>query len=100
MGDKYDFEVRLSRKEYSVLIDIRGLEEIAHQMRMCAKPHENGDCTIQGSHYAFDALLRDLDEEIDMGLAPKKNLPALRRIREYITPDYDKNEEPYTTHPE
>ena len=90
MGDKYDFEVRLSRKEHSALMHIRGLEENAHLLRMCAERHENGDSTLQGSHEDFDALLRDLNVEIDVGLAPKKNLPALRRIREYITPDYEK----------
>ena len=81
-------------------MDIRGLKMSAHDMVMCAQRHDNGGSTLQGSHEAFDALLTNLDEEIDLGLAPKKNLPALRRIREYITPDYDGTDEPYTASPE
>jgi hypothetical protein len=94
VSSKCDFEVRLTRKEYSALMDIRGCDERAHTMIMCAKLHEDGDWMLQGPHEAFDALLVNLHEEIGLGLAPKKNLPALRRIREYITPDYDDGEEP------
>ena len=97
MADKYDFEVRLSPREYSALMDIRGLDEEAHTMRMCAKSDENGHWTLQGSHAAFDVLLSDLDMEIEERMAPTKNLPALRRIRDYITPLEDGAEEPYTT---
>jgi hypothetical protein len=100
MSDKYDFEVRLTRKEYSALTDIRGLDDGPHSMRMCAEHHENGDATIQGSHDDFDALLRNLDEEIEEGFAPKKNPPALRRIREYITPQEGDDDAPYTASPE
>ena len=99
MAGKYDFEVRLSAREYSALMDIRGLEEEAHMMCMCAKSDESSRWTLQGSHTAFDALLRDLDMEIEERMAPTKNLPALRRIRDYITPQEDDRGEPYTTSP-
>lgn len=98
MANKFDFDVRLTRKEYSALSDIRGLEEASHMMVMTADIQENGERILQGSHDDFDALLRDLNMEIDEGLAPRKNLPALRRIRDFITPEED-NEGSYTLHP-
>lgn len=61
-------------------------------MVMCASPREDDDWILQGSHDDFDALLRDLDEEIEYGLSPKKNMPALRRVRKYITPEGDDGE--------
>lgn len=97
MSQKYDFEIRLTRREYLALMDIRGLEPEAHAMVMCASLQKHGDWILQGSHDAFDALLRDLDMEIEEQVAPKKNIPALQRIRESITPDDD--EAAYTTQP-
>ena len=86
MTRTYDFEVSLSQKEYSVLMDIRGLESNAHSLVMLAKLQEGKRYLLRGSHEEFDSLLRDLEMEIEVELSPKKNLPALRRIREYITP--------------
>jgi len=87
MAAKYDFEIDLSEKEYSALMDIRGLKSDAHMMVMCAGTLANGGWRLQGSHDAFDDLLSDIWVEIEEGLAPKKNLPALRRIAKYITPE-------------
>jgi len=86
MTRTYDFEVSLSQKEYSVLMDIRGLESKAHFLVMTAKLQEGKRYLLQGSHEDFDSLLRDVEMEIDEELAPKKNFPALLRIRKYITP--------------
>ena len=57
-------------------------------MRMCAALQSDG-WILQGSHDAFDGLLQTFYEEIEERLAPKKNLPALRRIRDYIPPSDD-----------
>lgn len=94
MSRDYDFEVRLTRREYSALMDIRGLAHGAHMMVMTADVQEGGDWILRGSHDDFDALLQDLDMEIEECIAPKKNLPALRRIRKYITPKEDDGDEP------
>lgn len=89
MAKKYDFEVHLTRREYSALMDIRGLEPDAHSMVMCASLQDSGGWLLQGSEKAYDALLRDLDMEIEEEIGVKKNLPTLRRIRKYITPEGD-----------
>lgn len=89
MSQKYDFEIKVTRREYSALMDIRGLEPPAHSMVMCAALQDNGEWILQGSHDDFDALLRDVNMEIDEQVAPKKNMPSLRRIRDYITPSDD-----------
>lgn len=99
MPKAYDFEIRVSRKEYSALMDIRGLQAGAHSMVMCADSQQNGDWILRGSDDDFDELLSDLDEEIGEGLAPKKNVSALQRVREAITPEDDDGNEPYTTDP-
>ena len=68
---------------------IRGLASGAHMMVMCADMKDDGTWILQGSDADFDELLNDLNDEIDAGLAPKKNLPALRRIRDSVTPQDD-----------
>jgi hypothetical protein len=88
MAKEYDFELVLNNREYASIMDIRGMPDGAHTMRMCAKIHEDG-WILRGSHDDFDGLLQVVDEEIEEGLAPKKNLPALRRVRNYITPTED-----------
>ena len=89
MDHNYDFELPLSRRDYSALMDIRGLASGAHMMVMCAVMKDDGTWILQGSDADFDELLNDLNDEIDAGLAPKKNLPALRRIRDSVTPQDD-----------
>lgn len=86
MGQSYDFEVRITSKEYSALMDIRGLHQDAHMMVMKADLQANGDWILQGSHEIFDVLIQNLREDLDEGMAPKKNRPALMRIIKYITP--------------
>ncbi len=61
----------------------------AHSMVMCPSLQDNGGWLLQGSEKAYDALLRDLDMEIEEEIGVKKNLPTLRRIRKYITPEGD-----------
>jgi hypothetical protein len=86
MTRTYDFELSLSRKEYFVLMDIRGLESNAHSLVMTAELQEGSRYLLRGSNEDFDSLLRDVEMEIDEELASKKNFPALLRIRKYITP--------------
>ena len=86
MTRTYDFELSLSQREYSVLTDIRGLESNAHSLVMTAELQKGSQYLLQGSHEDFDSLLHDVEIEIEKELAPKKNLPALQRIRKYITP--------------
>ena len=86
MTRTYDFELSLSNKEYSVLMDIRGLESNAHSLVMTAEIQKGSRYFLRGFHEDFDSLLRDVEMEIDEELAPKKNFPALLRIRKYITP--------------
>lgn len=90
MAKEYDFELVLSDREYSAIMDIRGMPDGAHMMRMCASLHQDG-WILRGSHEDFDGLLQVVDEEIEERLAPKKNLPALRRVRDYITPTEDED---------
>ncbi|MDQ3232478.1 MAG: hypothetical protein M3Q07_11705 [Pseudobdellovibrionaceae bacterium] len=89
MEREYDFEVRLTSKEYSALMDIRGLAQGAHFMVMCADRLPDDGWLLKGSHADFDALTSDLWEELDYNMAPKKNRAALRRIIDYITPEED-----------
>lgn len=89
MSKEFDFELPLTRREYSALMDIRGLAAGAHMMVMCAVMKDDGSWVLQGSDADFDELLTDVSDEIDAGLAPQKNLPALRRIRDYVTPTDD-----------
>lgn len=95
MGQKYDFELRITRKEYFALMNICGLAPDAHTLVMTASRQENGDVVLQGSHDDFDALLHDLEEEICYELSPKKNMAALQRICEYITPADDDGDSCY-----
>ena len=90
MAKEYDFELVLSNREYSAIMDIRGMPDGAHTMRMCASLHQNG-WILRGSHDDYDGLLQVVDEEIEEGLAPKKNMAALRRVRDSITPTEDED---------
>ena len=49
MDKKYDFELPLSRRDYSALMDIRGLASGAHMMVMCADMKDDGQCQQQCS---------------------------------------------------
>jgi hypothetical protein len=55
MEREYDFEVRLTSKEYSALMDIRGLAEGAHFMVMCADRLPGDGWLLKVSHAGFDA---------------------------------------------
>ncbi len=86
MEKEQDFELKLSDREYSALMDIRGFPQGAHYLLMCASRDNKGNWILQGEDDAFDELLDTVNEEIEYRIAPKKNLPALRRISQYLTP--------------
>jgi hypothetical protein len=62
-------EVLISRTQYSLLNEIRGLDQDAFYMVVAAKEYSNG-FLLKGKPTVFDALIRDLYDEAEM--APKK----------------------------
>ena len=86
MEKEHDFELKLSDREYSALMDIRGFPQGAHYLLMCADRDSKGNWKLKGEDEAFDEMLATVNEEIDYQVAPKKNIPALRRISKYLTP--------------
>ncbi len=77
----------VSRAEYGALDAIRGLEASVHSMVMCAKLKSDGSWILKGSPSAFEALARDLCDEIYEELSPPSRLKHLRKLYRRLEPD-------------
>jgi hypothetical protein len=86
-GDQERESMKVSAAEYGALSDIRGLQEKAHWMVMMAKPHSDRSWTLEGDPKAFDELVYDLSEEIELELSPRKNLRHLAKVYHRLRPD-------------
>ncbi len=79
----------ITDKEYSALINIRGLKEKAHYLVWCAEEKKNGSYELRGSSDAFDELTSDVGDEISYELSPKYRLKQLEKLYRRLTPDDD-----------
>jgi len=77
----------ISNKEYSALINIRGLKEKAHYLVWAAKETKSGGYMLRGSSDAFDELTSDVSDEINYELSPKYQLKQLEKLYHRLTPD-------------
>ena len=64
MATEYDCELIMSNREYSAIMDIRGMPDGAHMRRICAEIKEDG-WIRRGSYDDCDGLLQVVDEEIE-----------------------------------
>jgi hypothetical protein len=76
-------------KEYSALINIRGLKEKAHYMVWGAKEMKGGGHLLRGSSEAFDELIFDVNDEINYELSPTYRLKQLEKLYRRLAPDDD-----------
>ena len=72
--------VTVSRQEFSALMDIRGLPADAHSMVMTACRAPDGKVLLTGERSAFQELLSTAIEEIEEGLATRKNQEFLAEL--------------------
>lgn len=79
----------ITDKEYSALINIRGLKENAHYLVWGAKQMKGGGHLLRGSPEAFDELTSDVDDEINYELSPKYRLKQLEKLYRRLAPDDD-----------
>lgn len=79
-------EVLISKAQYSLLNDIRGLDQDAFYMMVAAAQYSNG-FLLKGKSTTFDALVRDLYDELEM--APKSKLKTIQSLIRKIELDYE-----------
>jgi hypothetical protein len=78
----------ITRAEYNALDLIYGLSPLVHSMVMLAEnDSQSGRFTLKGSSETFEALQRDLSEEIYSELSPRTRLNSLRKIYRRLSPD-------------
>ena len=78
----------LTHKEYSALMDIRGMHQNAHLLVMTASFNsDEKSATITGTTEDFDHLFDDIMQDLEEDLAPKKNRAALTRIVQRLGPE-------------
>ena len=77
----------ITEREYSALMDIRGLQEKAHMMVMTSSRESSGHYILRGSERAFDELAHDLSEEIEFDLSPKSSRRQLAKLYSRLRPD-------------
>jgi hypothetical protein len=85
MSSSTEHHVKVSHQEYSALMDIRGLPDDAHTIVMTAGPALDGGWQLKGNRSAFQDLLYTVIEDIEVGIAPRKNQPALVKLCRRLT---------------
>lgn len=78
---------KVTDKEYHALNLIRGLEQDVFHMVVLAKPASDGGYILTGSEETFEALERDLFDEIDAQLSPPTRLRQIAKLYHRLTPD-------------
>ncbi len=78
--------IALNKTEYRALNRLRGLPPDAHLLVMCCHTTPTGG-TLDGSENAFEELVEFLIAEVDEGLAPATDHPALLSIAGKINPE-------------
>lgn len=79
-------EVLISRAQYSLLNEIRGLDQDAFYMVVSAKEYSNG-FVLKGKQETFSALATDLYDEVI--IAPTSRVKTIRSLIKKIEPDYE-----------
>jgi hypothetical protein len=79
-------EVLISRTQYSLLNDIRGLDQDAFYMIVQAKEYSNG-FLLKGKPKVFSALIRDLYDETE--IAPNSKIKTIKSLIRKLEPDYE-----------
>ncbi len=85
MSEKETLSV--TKQEYNALDEIRGLSSDAHSMVMCATPSPSGRWILEGTSDAFNALTRDVAEEIYEQLSPPSRIKHLEKLYRRLSPD-------------
>lgn len=79
-------EVLISKTQCSLLNQMRGLDQGAFYMIVAAKEYSNG-FLLKGKLTVFDALVRDLYDELEM--APKSKIKNIQSLIEKLNPYED-----------
>lgn len=81
-------KILITKSQYRALEDIRGLEQSAHFMVMCAREAPKG-YVLEGDQDTFDHLVSDLSDEIFYKMSPPSRLKHLRSLMYQLEPDSD-----------
>ena len=82
-------KLTITSSQYDALNDIRGLDEKAFYLVVGATHDKSGRYILHGKTEAFDALARDVADEIYYELSPKSRLKHLRTVYRRLEPDCD-----------
>ena len=78
-------EIVLSHAQYKLLSDARGLHEKAHSLVMTAKLTSDSKWILNGDEDAFDKLVSDLYDEIE--IQPRSKSERLARLIYKLEPE-------------
>jgi hypothetical protein len=76
--------IQLSSKQYSAIVNIRGLPEAAHSMVMCSTFIDDSTVLIDGEEDAFQELGSTISEELDYDMCKKSDQTHLFKVSEKI----------------
>ena len=79
--------ITLTKAEYNVVNDLRGMPTDAHMMVMCSQMLPDGGGVLDGTEEAFDELFHHINEDLSEGLARKRSVRALMSVCLKIYPD-------------
>jgi len=82
-------KLTITASQYDALNDMRGLDEKAFYLVVGATADKSGRYILHGKTEAFDALARDVADEIYYELSPKSRLKNLRTLYRRLEPDSD-----------
>jgi hypothetical protein len=78
-------EIILSHAQYKILSDARGLDEKAHYLVMTATPTSDRKWILKGDEDAFDKLVSDLYDEIE--IQPRSKSERIARLIYKLEPE-------------
>jgi hypothetical protein len=78
-------EIILSQAQYKILSDARGLHEKAHSLVMTAKLTSDKKWILNGDEDAFDKLVSDLFDEIE--IQPRSKSERIARLIYKLDPE-------------
>jgi hypothetical protein len=76
--------IQLSSKQYSAVLNIRGMPEEAHSMVMCSTFIDDSTIILDGEEDAFQELGSTISEELDYEMCKKSDQTHLFRVAEKI----------------
>jgi hypothetical protein len=83
-------KVTITKTQWKLLNDIRGLTSDAFYMIISAKEASNG-YVLEGKTETLDTLRMDLYDECE--IAPRSKLPTIQSLIDRLTPEYEDEEE-------